>query len=155
MPVRPQSLVLPEPPRERAHHALDRDQVADGRLLQALLAAQRDGGLAIHQPTPATCVRSDETTNGTLESTTFGSNRNKRFTNSAFWLQEPVPPPRDDELGQHDDHERPGARGEPPDLLERRPGQVAERRLDDVERDPTASAHSSCIRWAASGSRSK
>ena len=45
----PQVLVLLEAPRERAHHALDRDQVPHRGLLQALLAAERDGGLTIHQ----------------------------------------------------------------------------------------------------------
>ena len=46
----PQVLVLAEAPGEPAHHALDRDQVPDRGLLQALLAAQGDGGLAVHQP---------------------------------------------------------------------------------------------------------
>ena len=36
-------------PGERAHHALDRDEVTERGLLQALLATERDGGVTIHR----------------------------------------------------------------------------------------------------------
>jgi hypothetical protein len=79
----PQFLVLAEPPGERPHHALHRDQVPDRRLLQALLAGERVGGRAVHHA-PTAVGADTPRTNGTLDRTTRGSKSISRLTNSAF-----------------------------------------------------------------------
>jgi hypothetical protein len=45
----PQLLILGEPTSERTHHALDRDEMAVGRLLKAPFVRERVRRLAIHQ----------------------------------------------------------------------------------------------------------
>ena len=96
-------------------------------------------------------------TNGTLVSTARSSNRNRRLTNSAFWLcRGRCRHATHDELGDdHVDH-RVGARGVPADLVQHRTGEVAERRLHDVERDLQARVEPPLLEpCASSGSRSK
>ena len=72
---------------------------------------------------------------GTLVSSTRSSNRNSRFTNKRrLVVQGQLPPLRHDVLRDHDVHDRVGPLGVAAHLLEHRDRQVAERRLDDVER---------------------
>ena len=124
----PEFLVLFEPPSERAHHALDRDQVTDGGLLQALLAAERDGGLAIHHPSSQ-----DERHAG--EHHPWFEQEQTLHEQRVLVVQEQVPPLPSEELRNDDDDDGVGIGREPPHLLEHRPREIAERRLDDVERD--------------------